>query len=364
MTTLKLTADDVRSGFLRFFEKRGHRVVSSSPLVPDNDPTLLFTNAGMNQFKDVFLGREKRDYTRATTSQKCMRAGGKHNDLENVGHTPRHHTFFEMLGNFSFGDYFKEEAIAFAWEFLTRSWACPRTGSASRSSRRRRVPPTTRPRALAGRRGVPADRILRFGEKDNFWAMGEHRPLRPVLARSTSTWATAAGDCPRRGRECPVDSTCDRCMEIWNLVFMQFDARRTARCRRCRAPSIDTGMGLERLAAVVQGEDQLRHRSLHADHGRAQRNWRANATRGRRGCVRYASLPTTLRACTFLIGDGVLPGNEGRGYVLRMILRRRCGTERCSGSRRRSCRRHRVLVEPMKVAYPELAHAPRRSSAS
>src|SRR5687768_9680122 len=249
------TGDQIRSAFLRYFEERGHRVVPSSSLVPQDDPTLLFANAGMNQFKDVFLGKEKRDYTRAASSQKCVRAGGKHNDLENVGRTARHHTFFEMLGNFSFGDYFKREAIAFAWELLTRDLGIPRE----------RLKVTI----FNGEGGVPrdaeahgywlghvsADRILELGIKDNFWAMGDTGPCGPCSEihfhqGDQLPCAEVAAGRPCLGVECE----CDRWLEIWNLVFMQYNRDASGQLAPLPAPCIDTGMGLERIAAVVQGK--------------------------------------------------------------------------------------------------------------
>src|SRR6476620_9604678 len=245
---------DIRRSFLEYFQKNGHELVRSSPLVPQNDPTLLFTNAGMVQFKDVFLGKEKPDYKRATSSQKCVRAGGKHNDLENVGRTARHHTFFEMLGNFSFGDYFKKDAIAYAWELLTRDLGLPKD----------RLKVTI----FKGESGVPrdaeahgfwlahvsADRILELGAKDNFWAMGETGPCGPC----SEIHFFQGDDLPcaeeDAGREClGVECECDRWLEIWNLVFMQYDRDAAGTLTPLPAPCVDTGMGLERVAAVIQG---------------------------------------------------------------------------------------------------------------
>jgi len=352
------TADELRSAFLGYFEDRGHRVVKSSPLVPQNDPTLLFANAGMNQFKDVFLGREKRDYTRAASSQKCVRAGGKHNDLENVGTTARHHTFFEMLGNFSFGDYFKEEAIDFAWEFLTRDLALP--------------PSRLLVTVFEGQEGIPRDaeahrfwtahvaedRILELGMKDNFWAMGETGPSGPC-----SEVHYYQGDdlpCPdeARGGACAgVECECDRWLEVWNLVFMQYDRDEEGRYNPLPAPCVDTGMGLERVAAVVQGKLSNYDTDLFTP---------LLAAAGRRAGRAYGVDPEAdtslrviadhLRAMTFLIADGVLPGNEGRGYVLRKIMRRamrhgkKLGIEgpflgELTGA----------VVDRMKAPFPELA---------
>src|SRR5215470_15229310 len=244
---------EVRERFLRYFEERGHRRVPSSSLIPAEDPTLLFTNAGMNQFKDVFTGREKRDYKRATSSQKCVRAGGKHNDLENVGRTARHHTFFEMLGNFSFGDYFKEDAIRFAWELLTKEYGIPAArlkvtvfgGDAAM-----KLPADDEARSLWKQvAGLSDDRILGLGAKDNFWQMGDTGPCGPC-----SEIHFHQGDdlpCPEEACQGPA-CDCDRFIEIWNLVFMQFNRSAAATLNPLPAPSVDTGMGLERLCAVLQ----------------------------------------------------------------------------------------------------------------
>jgi alanyl-tRNA synthetase len=352
------TADDIRSDFLRYFEERGHRVVKSSPLVPQNDPTLLFANAGMNQFKDVFLGREKRDYTRAVSSQKCVRAGGKHNDLENVGVTARHHTFFEMLGNFSFGDYFKKDAIAFGWEFLTHDLGLAKD--------RLKVTifkgdgPIPRDAEAHGfwLAHVPADRILELGMKDNFWAMGDTGPCGPCS--EIHYFQGEAISCPDEaaGGTClGVECECDRWLEIWNLVFMQYDRDAAGRLDPLPAPCVDTGMGLERVSAVVQGQltnygTDLFTPLLGAVGERAGRLY----GRGERDDVSLRVVADHLRAMTFLISDGVLPGNEGRGYVLRKIMRRamrhgkKLGIEgpflaTLTGA----------VVERMKAAYPELA---------
>jgi alanyl-tRNA synthetase len=352
------TADEIRTGFLRFFEERGHRIVKSSPLVPQSDPTLLFANAGMNQFKEVFLGREERDYLRATSSQKCVRAGGKHNDLENVGLTARHHTFFEMLGNFSFGDYFKREAIAYAWELLTRELGLP--------------PARLKVTVFSGEAGVPRDaeadrfwqehvpaaRILELGMKDNFWAMGETGPCGPC-----SEIHFFQGDdlpCPEdaAGRRCRgVECDCDRWLEVWNLVFMQYDRDATGELHPLPAPCVDTGMGLERAAAIVQGvrsnyDTDLFAPLLAAVGARAGRTYGEDPDAD----VSMRVVADHLRATTFLVADGVLPGNEGRGYVLRKIMRRamrhgkKLGIEGpfladLTGA----------VVERMSAAYPELA---------
>ncbi len=310
-----LTGNQIRSRFLKFFEERGHTVVTSSPLIPHNDPTLLFTNAGMNQFKDVFLGREKREYARAASSQKCVRAGGKHNDLENVGRTARHHTFFEMLGNFSFGDYFKKEAIAFAWEFLTRDLGLDRG--------RLYVSVFTEDEEAADiwhqQEGVPRERIFRFGEKDNFWSMGDTGPCGPCSEIFWDNGPEVGCGSP----ECTVGCDCDRYMEIWNNVFMQFNRAADGALTPLPKPSVDTGMGLERIATVMQGVKSNYDTDLLQGIIR-----QVAALSGKRygddhkDDVSMRVIADHARATTFLIADGVLPSNEGRGYVLRRIMRR------------------------------------------
>jgi alanyl-tRNA synthetase len=305
-----LRAADARRAFLEFFRERGHTVVPSSPLVPGNDPTLLFTNAGMVQFKDVFLGKDRRDYVRATSSQRCVRAGGKHNDLENVGYTARHHTFFEMLGNFSFGDYFKRDAIRFAWEFLTgrlqldpaRLWVTVfRDDDEAADIWLKEV-------------GVSAARFSRMGEQSNFWAMGDTGPCGPCSEIFYDHGPGVPGGPPGS-----PDEDGDRFVEIWNLVFMQFDRARDGTLTPLPKPSVDTGMGLERVAAVLQGVDSNYDIDLFKNLIRAAAQ--LAHTKG----LESSSLRVIadhIRACTFLIVDGVLPSNEGRGHVLRRIIRR------------------------------------------
>ena len=308
------TGSEIRQLFLKFFEDRGHTVVASSSLVPHNDPTLLFTNAGMNQFKDCFLGQEKRAYVRATTSQKCVRAGGKHNDLENVGRTARHHTFFEMLGNFSFGDYFKKEAIAYAWEFLTVDMAIDKD--------RLYVSVYTDDDEAADiwfeQEGVPRERIFRF-EEDNFWSMGDTGPCGPCSEIFYDNGPEVGCDSPN----CTVGCDCDRYMEIWNNVFMQFNRQADGELIPLPKPAVDTGMGLERITTVMQG---------------VQSNYDNNLLRDIIGYIEKLSGKTYgdkleddvsmrvmadhSRATAYLIADGVMPSNEGRGYVLRRIMRR------------------------------------------
>lgn len=308
---MKNSATELRRAFLAYFEKQGHQAVPSSALIPQADPTLLFTNAGMNQFKRVFLGEESRAYKRAVTVQKCLRAGGKHNDLENVGYTRRHHTFFEMLGNFSFGDYFKEEAIRFGWEFLTdtvglakdRLWVTIFREDEEADRLWRKI-------------GVPASRIVRCDEKDNFWQMADTGPCGPCSEIHLDQGTVVPGDDRPNGEG-------DRVIEIWNLVFMQYNRDATGTLHPLPKPSIDTGMGLERLAAVAQGvlsnyDSDLFRPLLTAIAKRAGLHYGDNGPDDRSMRV----IADHLRAITFLMTDGVLPSNEGRGYVLRRILRR------------------------------------------
>ncbi|SEP80209.1 alanyl-tRNA synthetase [Ectothiorhodospira magna] len=343
-----MKSTDIRSSFLEYFHSKGHDVVSSSPLVPGNDPTLLFTNAGMVQFKDVFLGRESRPYRRATTSQRCVRAGGKHNDLENVGYTARHHTFFEMLGNFSFGDYFKRDAIHYAWEYLTvilkmppeRLWVTVyQTDDEAYDIWTREV-------------GIPLHRITRIGDKpgggsDNFWQMGDTGPCGPCTEifydHGPQVWGGPPGSPEEDG---------DRYIEIWNLVFMQYDRDQDGRLNPLPRPSVDTGMGLERLAAVMQGVhsnydiDLFQH--LLAAVGRL-----AGTTDTRSPSFRV--IADHIRSCCFMIADGVMPANDGRGYVLRRIIRRAARHGHKLGLSEPFF--HRLvtpLVEVMGDAYPEL----------
>jgi alanyl-tRNA synthetase len=305
-----MSAAQVRRAFLEYFRERGHTIVASSSLVPGNDPTLLFTNAGMVQFKDVFLGKEQRDYRRATTSQRCLRAGGKHNDLENVGYTARHHTFFEMLGNFSFGDYFKSEAIRFAWEFVTerlgldpeRLWVTVYKDDDEAA------------RIWAEEIHVRPERIGRLGESSNFWAMGDTGPCGPCSEIFYDHGPGIAGGPPGS-----PDEDGDRYVEIWNLVFMQFDRSADGTMVPLPKPSVDTGAGLERLAAVMQGV----HSNYDIDLFKSLIAAAAEVT----GTRELASpslrvIADHIRACTFLVADGIVPSNEGRGYVLRRIVRR------------------------------------------
>lgn len=321
------TSQELRRAFIEYYATRGHTVVPSAPLIPQADPTLLFTNAGMNQFKGVFLGEESRPYVRAVSIQKCMRAGGKHNDLENVGFTRRHHTFFEMLGNFSFGDYFKEEAIAFGWEFLTRIAGLPADRLWATVFRDDQEAFDIWHKHI----GLAESRIARLGEKDNFWQMGETGPCGPC-----SEILIDQGQAFGCGRStCAVGCDCDRYLEIWNLVFMQFDRDIAGTLNPLPKPSIDTGMGLERLAAVAQGVasnyDSDIFRPILEKIGKdAGQVYGASEKTDRSMRV----IADHLRAMTFLITEGILPSNEGRGYVLRRIVRRASRHGRLLGVKR------------------------------
>ncbi len=360
-----LTGSEIRRKFLDFFVEKGHREVHSSSLVPQNDPTLLFTNAGMNQFKDVFLGLEKRDYTRATTSQKCVRAGGKHNDLENVGFTNRHHTFFEMLGNFSFGDYFKKDAIAYAWELITSpQWfgivknklyvtIFNGEGGMQRDAEAH---------DLWLGQGVPKDRIFEFGLRDNFWQMGDTGPCGPC-SEIHYDMGVAASD--QGHTDCKFGCDCGRYVELWNLVFMQFDRDASGKLNPLPKPSIDTGMGLERVTAVLQGVISNYDTDLFTPLIKRAAELTGTAVERELEKETHAKSAASLRviadhsrAATFLISDGVLPLNEGRGYVLRKIIRRAITHGRLLGCDKPFLHKMVLAVcELMQVAYPELEDA-------
>ncbi len=394
-----LTGSEIRRRFLDFFVQKGHKEVHSSSLVPANDPTLLFTNAGMNQFKDVFLGLEKRDYSRATSSQKCVRAGGKHNDLENVGFTNRHHTFFEMLGNFSFGDYFKKDAIAYAWELITSPewfgidrdnlYATVFKGEAG-------VEPDAEAYDLWVAQGVPKDRIFEMGLKDNFWQMGDTGPCGPCSEIHYDMGAAAS----EQGHvDCRFPCDCGRYVEIWNLVFMQFDRDSSGKLNPLPKPSIDTGMGLERVTAVLQGvisnydtdlftplikraaeltgelrssgqpraavptraEEGTGHMGTATHGGEAEQSSAGSSSHKSAASLRV--IADHSRAATFLISDGVLPSNEGRGYVLRKIIRRAITHGRLLGQTKPFLHEMVFAVRDlMQDAYPELKETAERTS--
>ncbi len=340
--------NDIRSTFLDYFERNDHRVVDSSPLVPRNDPTLMFTNSGMVQFKNLFTGVEHRDYSRATTSQKCVRAGGKHNDLDNVGYTARHHTFFEMLGNFSFGDYFKEDAIPYAWELLTRDFGIDRNRLLVT------IYHTDDEAAAIWKKvaGLPDDRIIRIPTNDNFWMMGPTGPCGPCTEifydHGDHIWGGPPGSAEEDG---------DRFIEIWNLVFMQNEQFEDGTMRPLDMQSIDTGMGLERIGALMQGK----HDNYDTDTMRALIEASAHASSqdpDGPGNVHHRVIADHLRSTSFLIADGVMPSNEGRGYVLRRIMRRAMRHAHLLGAK--DPMMHRLvpaLVAQMGQAYPELRRA-------
>lgn len=365
-----LTGSEIRRKFLDFFVQKGHKEVHSSSLVPANDPTLLFTNAGMNQFKDVFLGLEKRDYSRATSSQKCVRAGGKHNDLENVGFTNRHHTFFEMLGNFSFGDYFKKDAVAYAWELITSpSWfGIPKDKLyVTIFKGENGIARDAEAYDLWLGQGVPEERIYEMGLKDNFWQMGDTGPCGPCSEIHYDMGAIASD---QGHTDCEFGCDCGRYVEIWNLVFMQFDRDSSGKLTPLPKPSIDTGMGLERVTAVLQGvisnyetdlfTPLIKRAAQLTGHVRTGA-WPFQAGQSSADSSRHKSAASLRviadhsRAATFLISDGVLPSNEGRGYVLRKIIRRAITHGRLLGQTKPFLYQMVFAVRDlMRDAYPEL----------
>ena len=354
-----MTGSEIRARFLEYFRRRGHTVVRSSPLVPAQDPTLLFTNAGMVQFKSVFLGEERRDYVRATTAQKCVRAGGKHNDLENVGHTARHHTFFEMLGNFSFGDYFKEDAIRFCWELLTEEFGLPKD--------RLKATVFTDDDAAFGLwktvAGLSDDRILRLGEEDNFWAMGDTGPCGPCSEVHFHQGDHLPCAEEQAGRTCPGPACdCDRWLEVWNLVFMQYNRDASGAMTPLPKPSIDTGMGLERVAAVLQGKQSNYDTDLFRPLlARVEELCGKTYGRDEAADVSMRVIADHARAATFLITDGVMPSNEWRGYVLRRIMRRAMRHGRMLGmSQPFLWDMTGRVVSVMGEAYPEIREAQAR----
>ncbi len=340
----RLSTNQIRQLWLEYFQELGHEVVESSSLVPNNDPTLLLTNAGMNQFKDVFLGLEQRPYKRATTAQKVMRVSGKHNDLENVGPSPRHHTFFEMLGNFSFGDYFKKEAIEFAWHLLVeelelpleRLWFSVYIDDDEAEKLWLQV-------------GAPPDRVLRFGKKDNWWSMGDTGPCGPC-SEIHYYWGDLSKQTPAG-----VNKD-DEYLEIWNLVFMQYDAKPDGTLQPLPAPSVDTGLGLERLASILQGKDNNYDTDIFVSlMGKIQSLLGQTDEHRQQNLARYRAIADHSRAITFLINDGVLPGNEGRNYVLRMILRRAARFGKLLGFEQPFLTEiAKIVIEEMGVHYTDL----------
>lgn len=339
---------EIRSRFLNFFKSKQHTIVESSSLVPANDPTLLFTNAGMVQFKDVFTGKETRPYKRAASSQKCVRAGGKHNDLENVGFTARHHTFFEMLGNFSFGDYFKEDAIQFAWEFITKELKLP-------VERLYATVYTTDDEAFDiwhKKIGLPKEKIYRFGEKDNFWAMGDTGPCGPCSEIFIDRGEQYGCNKPT----CAMGCDCDRYLEFWNLVFMQYERAVDGKLTPLPKPSVDTGAGLERVAMIMQNADTNYDIDLFQDIIRKIGElFNRTYQKGTEDAFFFRVIADHSRAITFLISDGVLPANEGRGYVLRRIIRRAVRYGRKLGATGpflyKTCQ---FVIDQMQDAYPDL----------
>jgi len=341
------TLNDIRRTFVDYFKKNGHEAVASSPLVPQNDPTLMFTAAGMVQFKDVFTGKEKRSYSRAVTSQKCLRAGGKHNDLDNVGYTARHHTFFEMLGNFSFGDYFKEEAISYAWELVTKGFGLdPKKLLVTVYSEDEEAASLWRKIA-----GFSDDKIIRIPTSDNFWSMGDTGPCGPCSEIFFDHGEKVAGGPPGS-----ADADGDRFIEVWNLVFMQYEQQEGGKRVNLPNPSIDTGMGLERIAAVLQGQ----HNNYDTDLFKTLIAASTDLTSANKSTQRQSHniIADHLRAACFLIADGVLPSNEGRGYVLRRIMRRGMRHAHILGAKDPLMwRLVPTLTSLMGDTYPELCRA-------
>ena len=342
------TLNEIRNTFLKYFEKNNHKIVESSNLVPNNDPTLMFANSGMVQFKNVFTGLEKRDYNKATTSQKCVRAGGKHNDLENVGYTPRHHTFFEMLGNFSFGDYFKEQAISYAWDLITKDFAIDKNRLYVTVFHEDDVTFNFWKKIA----GLKDDKIIRIATADNFWSMGETGPCGPC-----SEIFYDHGDHLKGGLPGTKDEDGDRFIEIWNLVFMQYEQLSKDKRIDLPKPSVDTGMGLERIAALLQGT----HDNYETDHFKKLIKSTSDAVNKKVDTTNLSSfrvIADHLRASSFLIAEGVLPSNEGRGYVLRRIMRRGMRHSHLLGSKKPIFYNiFQTLLEEMSNNYPELNRA-------
>lgn len=348
---MKMTGNEIRRQFLEYFEKHNHKIVRSSSLVPQDDPTLLFTNAGMVQFKRTFLGEEKRSYVKAASSQKCVRAGGKHNDLENVGYTARHHTFFEMLGNFSFGDYFKEKSIEFAWDLLVNEYGLPEDKLIVSVF----IDDDEAHEIWNKNIDVPEDRIVRFGEKDNFWSMGDTGPCGPCSEILMDRGKEFACDRP----DCSVGCECDRYLEIWNLVFMQFNRDASGKMTPLPKPSIDTGMGLERIVSIIQNvptnyETDLIIPIINKTESLSEKRLGDSSEDD----IAMKVIADHSRAAAFLIGDGILPSNDGRGYVLRRIIRRAIRYGRHIGLVKPFLHKTAsVVFDIMKPVYPELSKA-------
>ncbi|MEA1899196.1 MAG: alanine--tRNA ligase [Thermodesulfobacteriota bacterium] len=346
-----MTGNEIRRQFLEYFEKHNHKIVRSSSLVPQDDPTLLFTNAGMVQFKRTFLGEEKRTYVRAASSQKCVRAGGKHNDLENVGYTARHHTFFEMLGNFSFGDYFKEKGIEFAWDLLINGYGLPEEKLIVSVF----IDDDEAYEIWNKNIGVPEDRLVRFGEKDNFWSMGDTGPCGPCSEILMDRGEEFACDRP----DCSAGCECDRYLEIWNLVFMQFNRDASGKMTPLPKPSIDTGMGLERIVSIIQDvptnyETDLIIPIINKTESLSEKRLGDSSEDD----IAMKVIADHSRAAAFLIGDGILPSNDGRGYVLRRIIRRAIRYGRHIGLVKPFLHKTAsVVFDIMKPVYPELSKA-------
>src|ERR1700716_3745695 len=343
-----MTSSEIRGSFLEFFRKNGHAVLPSASLVPGNDPTLLFTNAGMVQFKDVFLGKDARDYSRAATAQRCVRAGGKHNDLENVGYTARHHTFFEMLGNFSFGDYFKERAIELAWNLIVKEFGLPKDKLLVTVY----AEDEDAARLWAKIAGLPEQKIIRIATSDNFWAMGDTGPCGPCseifIDRGEHIWGGPPGSPEEDG---------DRFLEFWNLVFRQLERGTKEEPQPLPRPSIDTGLGLERMACILQGVDSVFETDLFRNLIDATSSALGHGPQ-EQTAASFRVIVDHLRSSAFLVADGVLPSNEGRGYVLRRILRRAMRHAQLLGAR--DPLMHRLawaLVREMGQAYPDLVRA-------
>src|SRR5499426_3605981 len=353
-----ITGNEIRKSFLDYFVKQGHTVVRSSSLVPDKDPTLLFTNAGMVQFKNVFLGKERLPYVRAASSQKCLRISGKHNDLETVGRDTYHHTFFEMLGNWSFGDYYKAEAIQWAWELLTKEWELPKDKLWATV-----YLDDDESEELWGKiSSLPAERIKRFGEKENFWEMGETGPCGPCSEIHLDRGPEACDMQGQPGHICQVNGDCARYIELWNLVFIQYNRDQDRTLTELPAKHVDTGMGLERITAVLQKvlsnyDIDFMRALITTTETISGKRYGADAN----GDISFRVIADHARAVSFLIADGVMPSNEGRGYVMRRLLRRAARHGRLIGlTEPFLVKAVEVVIDRYRTDYPELGEARRR----